>query len=428
MSSLHGSSRMPTGFSVPETADEKLQAMLALYKSPATIRDMKQVFFYKQISSLSTNIDYNYLYYNMPVGVSNIGDPNGPIDNYGENQVGTNAVYFANIGTQVQMDISTKVNDLMDIRVPKDKYVVEISLIECTIESDPTGWVRIPDKVYRINQDGDVVEEPCYLYKNNAVDATNVPNDQPPPATIANPVPPRQNLGDTLIQATKRYQPQTLFCRIKELSNGEPYNWSVTNSGSFTIDKSHQLLIRHGDVNYSNLTLEYGHMAFQGKDEDQFRNWRKDPNLYDNIFLTADSAYLNYLPEKKEETGYVKYYDYNQEYFNAIQRDSTALYSYPTFYFGNFERLAGEQGTYDLPIGTGAPFPQDYANFVANRPATNIVEPSDRPPFRFIDKSDIGGGDPDSKLSFNLQGSPLFYNQNVGKLNFRFLIRVIHLF
>ncbi len=62
---LKGTSRMPTQFVQPDDADPRLQNMLTLYKQPATIRDMKQVYFYSRhyISLLFSLVVMNHHLY-----------------------------------------------------------------------------------------------------------------------------------------------------------------------------------------------------------------------------------------------------------------------------------------------------------------------------------------------------------------------------
>ena len=386
MSQLVGTSRMGTNFSIPDGTDEKLAAMLALYKSPATIRDMKQVYFYCSVEANTTLIEPMSLRYNVTSASIQ------------------NQLYYAPIGTTRELNIVDKVNDLLDIRVPKDKYVIEINLVECVIEADAGNWNKIPDEVARITDitAGVVtyVTEPTFNWADS----------------LANPdasEPPRQTINTILQQGTKLSEPQTLYCRIKELSNGEPFNWSVTNSGAFSIDKSHQLLVRHGDINYAKLTLEFGHLVFTGKDLDYEKDITDISNNIEEYRIRYGSNKgVPQLNELKETYRNYKYVDYNTETFNVVTNNIVGVpglpyqdVTYPRFYQGDggIDMVTPDQ----LRVGG----------------ANNLVQPACRPPFIHRAPTTVPPTDP-----YSIQGKPLLYNQQSSRIGFRWLIRVVHLF
>jgi hypothetical protein len=402
MSQHLGTSRMGAQFTTPQNTDEKLQAMLTLYQSPATIRDMKQVFFYVQADAQTTNFNPAIVFYNLSDAVIGVDDRR------------VNAQYYAPIGTTRSFNISNKVNDLLDIRVPKDKYVIEINLAECVIEADPKAWTGIPDKTLRRNRNiGNWEWGPTFASTNNLSEPT---------AASGGGERPVQTINSLYAEATKQSAPQTLFCRIKQLANGEPYNWAVTNSGNYSIDKSHQLLVRHGDIDQQELELEFGHASFEGYDEGYARD----------VLLNGKNGFLNgnYVEEQRDfieqandpkltDIKYhrqFKYYDYNREYYNAVtvnRVDGTfSDFATAEFYKGDWE---SDQVVLNETNSNNYKRPQ----------GKNIIQPTNYPPHYFTDNTYNVNGTP-----FDLwqQGKPLFYNQQVSKLGFRFLIRVIHMF
>lgn len=394
MSQQLGASRMTTQFSAGEYADEKLQEMLTLYKSPATIRDMKQTFFYVSAESNTTDLNPLVLFYNIDTAGFTPTYPNSGQQNY-----------YAPIGTTRTFNIADKVNDLMDIRVPKDKYVVEINLAECVIEADPEGYAKIEDRVIvrEANDAGNDFEIQKTFKSQNSLSA---PSGDPS----------RQTINSTLQQATKLSQPQTLYTRIKELDNGQPYNWAVTNSGAYSIDKSHQLLVRHGDIDYNRLTLEFGHMAFQNNDGDYdseiidaSKNAREYVNQNAGVY---GSKRKDPLTTDKEYYRQYKYYDYNREYFNTITSNDAADPFYDTKVANIYKGDGGID--YANPTGTGGDFKKIAAR--------NIIQPAQRVPAEYIG---VGGT---VVNPYWLQGKPLFYNQQASRIGFRFLIRIIHTF
>ena len=394
-----GNPRQPSPFTVGGMADEQLANQLALYKAPATIRDMKQTYFY--VSALSDLINIDPLLYRYGIEV---GQPSS-----------SKHLYYGNLGTTRRFNIADKVNELIDIRVPKDKYVIEINLVECAIEADIDNWAAIPDRVLRktgtlANGIETVVAEPTYVSRNQLT------------VDPANPVPPRDFIVDRLSQATKSVAPQTLYCKIKELSNGEPYNWSVTNSGNYSIDKMHQMLVRHGDVNYANLTLEFGHMVFTGRDEDEIAlmNDFKNPAVY--RAGKVDGLGAPVIPYDVNTYRNYKYLDYNSETFNTVAKSPSPVGTGIYFRSSDFPSLyKGEGG-----IRYGGPA------IIPDNSGTNLTQSVNRPPFYYVDGNNIPSEDPPippgTVVPYNVQGKPLLFNQQVNKLGFRFLVRIIHMF
>ena len=380
--------RAPSRFTVGQSEDEKIQAMLTLYQSPATIRDMKQVFFYTGVDANVTQLHYWQIFYNKTVALGT-----DAFDIYSKQ------IYYAPLGTTRQLDITSKINDLLDVRVPKDKYFFEINLIECTIEADPSAWTSIPDRVFRntgLPNPNAVELETTYTWGGSLADKTG-------PA----PEPPRAELDSKLIEASKLTEPQTLYCRIRECSNSEPYNWAVTSSGQFSVDKSHQVVIRHGDIDVSNLTLEFGHGVFAGVDTD-YNRFITDPSRQNAQYIQSSvtvPAFIPNIPRNRSDN--FRYFDYNQEYFNQIDTPLAPAGDFPRFY----------KGDYQFP-NTGLTF----ADYNDNVTANNITQLSNRPPFY---RQALGTG---VDTPYNLQGKPFFFNQCVHKINFRFMVKLIHLF
>jgi hypothetical protein len=462
---LKGTSRMPTGFTTPDDADPRLQNMLTLYKQPATIRDMKQVYFYSDVVANLTNIEPLIQQYG--VNIAKILPPTSGSLSSADITRALN-MYYARIGTTRTLDISSVVSDLIDIRVPKDKYLVEINLAECTLEVDSDSWQSLPDFVIRYGAAIDAAPVlPAAAVNGPLEDIVNrdpVYNFQleeggvPVPGTI---IPPRYTYISKLTQAKKKTEPQTLYLRIKELSNGEPYNWAVTNSGNYSIDKGHQLLIRHGDVNYSNLTLEFGHLGFIGNDADYSR-FLENPDendlaVIDNFRETAQNT--NTLRKTNiniHNYSNYRYFDYNTEVFNvvgAVDHPTISMYSnyayndvynYPNAIYPKF--YGGINNEYAFKIRVPPALPSARLARLEGRDDDNVERPANRPPFKFVgyrqdnsviptpdsvvyDESDTPETDPTyCNRPYLLQGSPLFFNQQVSKIGFRFLVRVIHLF
>ena len=374
--------RAPAQFNQGAGDDQKIAQMLTLYQTPATIRDMKQTFFYLGISANTTRLNFWRQFYNNTTPAS-AASPTPIFDTYSK------FMYYAPIGTTRNMDISQYINDLLDIRVPKDKYFIELNMVECTIEADPSGWSQIPDRVFRDTTGTGVFElEPTFNWIDSA-------------SATPTGTPSRTTIGTTLTEATKLSSPQTLFCRIKECSNSEPYNWAITNSGQFSQDKSHQVVIRHSDIDVSRLTLEFGHLAFTGVDED-YKNFINDPSKQNSQYIVQSAITggkrLNY---KSDAANRPVYMDYNQEYFNALATPLSDGTNFADFYKGRF----------DFP--TLNTYTTNYEPF---------VEPSSRVPYY---NEGVGQG---VVQKYNLQGRPYLYNQQAAKLNFRFMVKIIHMF
>lgn len=410
----YGNPRQPSSFTVGGMADEQLSQQLALYKPVATIRDMKQTFFY---AGVSAGICWVHpLRFLSPTPLWNWGNINTPPDGLNPNPKYVANPWYLPIGTERKLDISNVVNELLDIRVPKDKYVLEINLVECNIETDPSNWTAIPDYVFFQNVDNTgkpttLDTQPTYIRKvlYSAPDVT--------PATSG-----RQTFTNYYQEASKVSTPETLFVRIKEMCNNEPYNWTVTNTGQYTLDKSHQLLIRHGDINYSNLTLEFGHLVFTGRDLEQevLENDMPLPIKAATGFrrpvdppLPLHSATL----QSNERKWDYKYIDYNSEAFNAIGTSvpvPTNPYGGGTTCVDGYYIDAYKSGYYS---GTIAP------------DRTTLIQPSNRPPFLVSPDQSLGGLTPDAATNPVLaQGTPLKSNQQAKTITFRFLVRLIHMF
>lgn len=378
---------MQKQFVMDSMADEKLQEMLALYKSPATIRDLKQVYFYVTADANVTQINPLQMRFNVPMGL--IGDPEVNM-------------YYGPLGTTRQFNIMDKINDLLDIRVPKDKYVIEINLAECVIEGDASGWSQIPDKIIA-KEGANWVVGPTY---RKSIGLSG-------PGTET---PPLNNFFTGYDQATKQSEPQTLYVRIRELNNGEPFNWSVTNSGSYSIDKSHQLLVRLGDIDVSNLTLEFGHLVFEG-DDNSYEQVLSDPSTNTDLYYTQsiDRQGVNRTDKLNTDKMYyrqARYFDYNQESYNTV----TSNEPLDPWYDANIANFYKGYDGIDYAKGGNA---YNSGTDFKSVPGYNFTQPSNRPPYM------VQSGSPND---YYLQGKPYLYNQQVSKLGFRFQIKVISLF
>ena len=83
-------------FQQEEAQDPRLSEILSLYKQPAMIRDMKQVFFYTEASSTLTNVNPLTILTGLEVPLS--------VD-----QFSTPSYYYAPIGTTRRLDIIQKI-------------------------------------------------------------------------------------------------------------------------------------------------------------------------------------------------------------------------------------------------------------------------------------------------------------------------------
>ena len=465
MTQLLGTSRMNAGFENQVEADVNYQNMLTLYKQPATIRSMQQVFFY--VESVADLVYFDPLTYYWGLDplfyTGTVVEPPTTMDLDRYPFAFMRNPWYGFIGTKKRLNIIDKVNGLLDIRVPKDKYVFEINLAEAVIEADPENWTNLPDQVIRrgipltdtalhpfgignptteyFNINVDKTYRNGIIYADNAIDE-----------------PPRIILNGELQQATKLSEPQTLYCRIEELSNGEPYNWAITNSGNYSIDKGHQLLVRHGDIVASNLTLEFGHMVFTGDDEDVTIFSSDDP-------IIQDRTRSKYTQKQRYQS--FEYLDYNFELFNAKTRNWPHLnfrseklttdpgklgglvtmiddpIQYARFYFGKSGidkfrfRTQPEPAPFDPADRNviGLKIPGEITLEYFDTFGEELITPPNRPPFvtQFIPaKSNaVVTTTPiiqDEFVPYLIQGKPLLFNQQASKIGFRFMIRVINLF
>ena len=432
----YGNVRAPSAFTIGGMADEKLAQQLMLYKPVATIRDMKQTFFY---TSVNAGISFVHpLRFLVPKDYPSQdrwqwGDINTPPDADNPLPKFVANPWYLPLGTTRSMDISNIVDQLTEIRVPSDKYCIEINLVECMIESDTANWLSIPDYVF-VRDVGDngvpvadttravptFVRRPVRAYDSTAGS----------PSIGANML---LNIPD---QATKVSSPETLYVRIKELNNGEPYNWSITSTGAYSLDKSHQLLIRHGDMSYANLTLEFGHMLFTGLDVEEEQNARQyaDSIKYTTgINITNEQFPLPNPPLPPNQRKFAtKYVDFNSEVFNVNglpRRDGTIA-----------------PNTYEPALLDGAYIDEYKCGYyeqnavVQDATRLTLIKPTNRPPFLLSPNKDLGGlsggippadppgaPTPDAPIRF-AQGLPLRSNQQAKSISFRFLVKVISLF
>jgi hypothetical protein len=396
MTQLVGASRISNSMANIDIGDERLAAQLALYKTPATIRDMRQVFFYLQLNADTTTLNPITLFTNKNLTFSTPPPTVNP--------------YYLPIGTRRPFLVGERVNELIDLRVPKDKYVVEINLIEAQIEANTRNWTNIVELI-EVDTAGVITFDNVYKLNYEYVIApVSIPSKaiSPVPATppfeeFFDPVSdvPIRNLYLTSIDQTfKKSVPQSLFCRIRGMENSQPYNWSVTNTGEVSQDKSHLLLIRHGDVNYSDLELEFGHLVFRGADNEYARYI--DQDILNRNILPGDPQRAPYesaaqsqaaavLGQKKEYRNF-DYLDYNWEWDNELISGAITKsdYIYPA------KRAVGEKQTIN-------------------------VKP-------LFDKDGAPVGVVPTLRDVYISRDPLKYNQQVSNIYFRFMIRIVHLF
>lgn len=354
--------------------NSEVDQQLQIYKTPAIIRDTKSVFFYVQIFANSTTI--SPLLWFQPAGTLFKSPTVNPID------LAQQSYYYAPIGTKRKFNIGEQINSLLDLRIPKDKYMVEINLSECQMETDPTNWVKQPDLDARLDPaDGRYLVRPTYEVEYARL-----------PITGSTAVGDDLNLvGPVYVQANKRTVPSPLSVRIPQLSNGEPYNWTVSSNGGVVDDKSHNPVLRHGDVNYQELELEFGHLVFKGKDN-QYSDYGKsiinDPVLRDVFWEVLPGGEA--LAQKKDIKFYddFEYLDYNFEWNNNVYTTATNV----------------------------------------NQPLFNPVyqNPAIRTNGILSDKAVFEPGH--ASEEFVLAGTPLKTNQQVTSLLFRFELKVLHLF
>jgi hypothetical protein len=373
MTQLLGGSRIAKNLNQDPRADARMTNMLNIARTPATIREMKQVYFYVGAESTHVFDPPNKLFY----GYDGI-DPNY-------------VNYFAPLGTTRQFNISEQIANINDLTLPRDKYLFEINLVECTIDANPSNWSTIPDKVL-LSTDGTVntiSEEPCFKEETYPAPAPTATPDGSVPVTL---------LNTRFSQANKLNSPQSLFCRIKELSNGEPYNWVIVNSGEYTIDKSHQLMVQFNQIQQSNLTLEFGHLIHEGFEPDYQKVITNTRSTNFNG-LNRNRALTDRLKFNQEKYTKYRYVDYNSETYNVFGSDAPT----DSVQYNNYP-----DGVY--PKGDSC-----------------LVQPASRPPFF---KSELTWNDPitNEPRPVLIQSPPLFFNQQVSKINFRLSIKIVTLF
>lgn len=386
--------RITNNFAYIDQGDSKLQQELQLYKAPATIRDLKTVFLYIQINADTTTLNPITLFDNKSL-IWN------PIEGEQPPRV---APYYLPIGTKRPFQVGEAVNSLLDLRIPKDKYVVEINMVEAQIESNPTNWTLIPESRPNFGEDKTVTSispifKPNYQY---VLGTTGSPSGVNPTTETSTLDPPDRILGIVSYdQAQKKTIPQSLFCRLRGSNQTEePYSWVVTNNGSVALDKSHLLRVQHGDMGFNNLELEFGHLLFRGSDinytnfltNDVLPNSSSVLNGIGPILAEYDSTNQNkalqVLGDKARYRDFT-YLDYNWEWDNnrviTSRKDGEI---YPAQRNGFTETRMPSQAQWDV---SGGPASSDYQNVL-------------------------------------LQSDPLKSNQQVANLYFRFSIKLIHLF
>lgn len=387
MSQSQGASRIVHNINEQQASqgDARLIQQLQLYKTPAIIRDMKTVFFYMNVFANSTTVNpvrlfdnYNKTFLDpalVPITMNDV--PN----------------YYLPVGTKRRFNIGEQVNSLLDLTIPKDKYFLEINLVECQIEADPSNWTKIPNNtiIPRPNPDELVVADTFDLEYVLQPD----PDPYPAPPTAI----PKVNLaGPIFRRATKKTIPQPLFVRIPQLCNGEPYNWSVVNNGETNLDKSHLLVVRHGDINYQELDVEFGHLVFTGRDNEYIDKGtgvidRARPADFDHeYFPSATSGNNSTFTGNKAAEQDIKFYnkfeylDYNSEWNNNSILNATQNNVNPEY------------------------------NIPANRSTGYAVQESVIDPART------------SSAQVILASTPLKTNQQVSSIMMRFSLKLIHLF
>ena len=389
----------------PSDTPDQMDVMLAPLRTPATIRDIKQSFLYAQrladlrptfvpsvnplvfVSSGETNAPNASFYLNYTGGalgtgvvppfnwnVYPCGKPTPPDainrtpcltpDERPYLQKSGCVQIFDRIGTEFKLDISRSIADLWDIRIPADKVLIEISLVECQIDSDPGNYNETFDQQY-------INPNPLDFKLNRSV-------------------------------------PQTLYVRIRELDNAEPYNFAVTNSGQYSNDRNHSVLLRFGQINYTHLTIDYGHLAMgiQNAQQELLKvpyvgaGWpvgaAPDP-LYVGTYgvpafpgdaaMGQPSQVVRYSPVDVDNS-----HDANNNLIgNRIYPLNTTYYDYNSAWF-----VPPPKDPMPAPL-----FPPEFYD-----------EPLPRPV--------------EGKLNRELK--PLFYNQQATNITFRFMVKFIHLF
>lgn len=368
------------------TGESELDQLMTLYKNIATIRDVKETFFYIQV--VANQLTASPLTYKYPFGQVFVDPNNNAV------QLSSVAPYFAPLDTKRVFTIGNQVNSLLDLRIPKDKYVVQIQMIECLIEADPSNWIRQPNIYDESLANGTVKVGQSYdleYLEQPDPTGTITPTDPVPRIDFASPI---------LRPARKKTIPSPLYCRIRELNDqNEPYQWSVSNDGQVSLDKSHGIVTRFGDVHYSQLTLEFGHLLWRGKDE-QYRQFgmsqvSRDPNPNGRDYLTWNPIELQGGQINRRSTvdiskyDDVEYLDYNREWSNS---DSVTV------------QAPQANNVYTQPAARGTSYLVD----------TIEIKPSIDPP--------------SNSEEVRLATLPIKTNQQCSSLVFRFSLKLIHMF
>ena len=366
------------------TGESQMDQLLTLFKAPATIRDIKETFLY--VTVFANTLSKNPLYYKYPEGTQFVDNTLTPIA-----QLPDLPPYYAPLNTTRTFTIGNQINSLLDLRIPKDKYMVQIQMVECLLECDSSNWVKSLNEydlpVTSTQVQTGLTYDLDYLYQP---DPTGV---FPPAAAI-----PQVGIATPIYRvARKRSIPSPLYCRIRELNDvGEPYQWSVSNSGQVSLDKQHNIITKFGDVHYSKLTLEFGHILFLGKDE-QYRQFGMREISRNPSPVGRD--YLNWNPvsippsiisgrSQSNIEGYTdyEYLDYNREWTNSDAINGR-------------ENMANT--VYVQPASRGN-------DFIL---ADNLVKPASA-----------------SVAEVRVASTPLKTNQQASNITFRFSIKLIHMF
>ena len=363
------------------TGESQMDQLLTLYKTVATIRDVKETYFY--ISITANQLSTNPLIYNYPLGTNFVDGTLTPIT------LSEQPPYFAPIDTKRTFTIGNQINSLLDLRVPKDKYMVQIQMVEGLIEADSSNWVKSLNLGDTRVPNGDVVVYPLY-------DLDYL--DQPDPTgtfTPTDPIPKINTATPVYRTARKKSIPSPLYCRIRELNDtNEPYQWSVSNDGQVSLDKSHGIITRFGDVHYSQLTLEFGHLVWIGRDN-QYRDFglktiSRSGSAEDIARWTA----VDVPPDRGNpratrsiaDYGDYAYLDYNREWSNSMSVDAV----------------------------------QNMANVQFTEPATRGVAFT-------VDDQKIKPSLP-TPVETRLASLPIKTNQQASSIVFRFSVKLIHMF
>jgi hypothetical protein len=381
--------RVVTSFQGQEASggDAELMQQLQLYKTPAIIRDMKQVFFYVEAFANTTTTSFYDIYTNRGRTYYTGGNLGAP-GLLGE--LAKVPPYYCPIGTKRKFRLWEQMNSLMDVRVPKDKYVFEIHLVEAQVESDPSNWIKqrdyeaIPRQGTTLPPAGGKGPNDYNLDRKYTIEYqyAEIPAD---PAF-------KQNINKTYVkEATKTSIPQPLFVRIPQLSNNQAYNWTVVNNGAFNSDKNHGVVIRHGDIDYQEMDIEFGHLTYKGTDDEyqSFGSTEVSPGAPEwDISQSRLQGKLNNYQD-------YEYMDYNWEWPNAT---TTSI------------------------VDAGPP----PVNVTSTNVNNKYVAPASRNTNEIVNENQINpnGG----TNTIQIQGKPLKTNQQVSNISFRCMVKLIHMF